>query len=196
MSVKVNPASSARARGEVWMDPGAKAEGLRLSLQQRDKGVPLRTAEAASEFLIELSDQPVDPRHHRPPTGRGAHVKRASILVAAVPSYQARGLHFVDQGDHGVAVDTERVRELLLILLGAECEVAEDRERARSDPKRLESRREQLRRPSSDLRQQERERVGVIRLGRRVHASEYRPVRGLSDKVTISFLAYIGGGTR
>jgi hypothetical protein len=156
------------------MESWAEAESLCLPLEQRDEGVSLRAAEAASEFVVELPNQPGDARHHGPSARRGAYLECASIFLAAMASYQAGGLHFVDQGDHVVAVDTERVGELLLVLLVAERKIAEDRERTRGDPQRLESRGEQLGRTSSNLREEERERVGVVRLGKRVHPTKYR----------------------
>jgi len=130
--------------------------------------------QAPPDLAVQGGDQFVDASDKGRSGAGQAHVKRPSVPLAPVPSHPARRLHVVDQAHHVVAVDPERVRQLLLGLASTAVEVAQDPESARGNTQRCQSLGEDLSRAGADLRHQEGQGLGVGRPLMLAHGDKYK----------------------
>jgi hypothetical protein len=143
--------------------PGAQIERLGELLQERDHRLSVAITQSPAYLVIQGGDQSGDPGNQGRSGPGQAHVEGSPVLRAAVPSHPTSGFHVIDQAHHVVAVDPERIGQLLLGLAPGAGQVAQDSEGARRDSQGRESFGKQLRRTGTDLGQQEREGIGVGR---------------------------------
>lgn len=96
------------------MDAGAQTVARGGALEEVEEGGPLFGGEGGEEFGVEGFDDSFGPRQEG--VGGGEEVDGVGAAVGGMPTAfdQAASLEVVDQGDHHVAVDIERLAEFLL----------------------------------------------------------------------------------
>jgi hypothetical protein len=130
-------------------------------LEQFDECPLLMCVESPPDPIIEIGEQVCDLLDDPRPVVGQTDVEGPPIMAVPVPPHQASSLQVVDQRHHVVAVDAERVSQLLLRLGTGVSEVAQHAVGPRCDTQRRHLSGEQPSGLGADLREQEGKGRGV-----------------------------------
>lgn len=159
--------------GQVRVNSRPEVQRSGHLLQNVRQGTSLLIVQVSAEQLIELWHLAGDAGHeHRASVGK-SNVEGPPVGATTVTLDPARGLQLIDESNHVVAVDAQRIGQLLLRLAPG-LEVTEHSERARGNRKRGKPIGEELCGARAHLREQEGQ-GRRIRRGRRIHLESIGP---------------------
>ena len=103
-----------RPPAQMRMHPSAQARSACKFAQKFDGHLAFSVVEALADLFVQFRNDIVHPTHLRDAGLGQAHIESSPVEVATVPSHPPSCLQFVDQPHHVVAMNAQRIRELLL----------------------------------------------------------------------------------
>jgi hypothetical protein len=111
-----------------------KSGGRGNFVEQGDELTASGGVQYADHLRFELVGGLLGAREHLPPHGRETNRVSSPVTRVGLAFDKSVLLKFVEEPNHGIAVEGQRVGQLLLGLTIGECELAEDSEVARVQP--------------------------------------------------------------